>query len=190
MEPEPEPRSYSCSSPCSFSSQNGIYIHSSPTIEPLPQFTSSSRPIDSDLLKVIRVRFLKLKPDHFAHCYPWVKPKLLTESKALFHWAPAHSLLAPIPLPQPHLPTSHTHCTVSAPHLCTYSLCPKWPPPLLGLANLSVHSFSKYVVRLTVFQAQCYVLGIGCEQDGQGPTYMKVAVLVRLHKQPVTQTMN
>lgn len=50
--------------------QNGIHIHSSPTIEPLPPFTSSSCPTDSDLLKVVRVRFLKLKPDHFAHYYP------------------------------------------------------------------------------------------------------------------------
>lgn len=136
------------------------------------------------------MRFLELKPDHFAHYYPWVKPKLLTESTALFHWAPAHSLLAPIPMPQPHLSTSHTHYTVSLPHLCTNSFWPKWPPPLLGLANLSVHSFSKNVVRLTVFQAQCYELEIGCEQDGQGPTYMKVTVLVRLDKQLITQTMN
>lgn len=172
--------------PCSCSFQNGIYIHSSPTIEPLPQFTSSSCPIDSDLLKVIRVGFLKLKPDHFAHYYPWVKHKLLAESKALFHY----SLLAPIPMPQPHLLTSHTHYTVSSPHLCTYAFCPKWPPLLFGLANLSVHSFSKYVVRLTVFQAQCYVLGIGCEQDRHGPTYMKVTVLGRLDKQLITQTMS
>ena len=41
-----------------------------------------------------------------------------------------------------------------------------------------------------MFQAQCYVLGIGCEQDKHGPTYMKITVLVGMDKQLITQIMN
>lgn len=42
------------------------------------------------------------------------------------------------------------------------------PPRLLGLANLSVHAFSTYVVSLTVFQAPVYVLELAMSKTDMG----------------------
>lgn len=38
--------------------------------------------------------------------------------------------------------------------------------PLLGLANLSIHVLSKYVIRLTMFQAQCWGLAVSKTDTG------------------------
>lgn len=82
-------------------------------------------------------------------------------------WVPAHSLLAPNPRPQPHLPISHVYYTVSSLIFLHILIpLPRMAFPLLGLANLSIHVLSKYVIRLTMFQAQCWGLAVSKTDTG------------------------